>query len=175
MTREEMIALLSKVQYSIIWEGASNVGWTEHQLWVNGKGFGYFMCDEPTQSWEGPGVGTEKWALIKEKILNGTIVYGDIKGTSIEDMLDALWLGAYNFEDEDELSFSLAGLAKTDFPAGYFYAMETVDGTHYFGTKGAFQSAYERDWCDESWELMEDEFLEEWIDVLRKENLILPD
>lgn len=167
MTREEMLDALRILPFALIWPGNwDDVGFTEREIWVNNEGFGYIMCDEPTQTWEGPGIGADRWKQIKEKIQNQTLVYEDIEGSSIEDMLNAIHLDYCDFEDQEQLCSDLSDLALCDYPKSYFYAMATIDGTEYFDSEAQFKSAFERDWADESWESMDDELLSEWIDRL---------
>jgi len=170
MTHEQMLRVLEDVPYVLIWPGNwDDVGFTEREIWVNSKGYGYIMCDEPTQCWEGPGLGAEKWVTVKQKILNGSLTYDDIKNTSIEDLLDAIYLGYGSFDDQDQLCADLTGLAATDYPMHYFYALETIEETRYFKSKEEFWNAYERDWADEYWDDMDDVLLAEWIRRLRVE------
>ena len=47
MTRDEMLTALGKLKYASIWPGEwEDVGFTERELWINGLGYGYIMCDE---------------------------------------------------------------------------------------------------------------------------------
>jgi len=149
------------------WE---DIGFTEREIWVNSKGYGYIMCDEVTQCWDGPGLGINKWSKIKEKIQNESLTYEDIEGTTISDLLDTIHYGYDDFDDSEQLCSDLADLALTDYPANYFYAMATDDGVQYFNSKEAFDKAYERDWADVEWDSMSDDLLIEWIDRLSVED-----
>ncbi|MEE1060062.1 MAG: hypothetical protein U0K92_11885 [Treponema sp.] len=53
---------------------------------------------------------------------------------------------------------------------GYFYAVPESNGPLFFDNETEFNSAYERDWADETWEGMNDETLKRWINRLSNEN-----
>lgn len=169
MTREDMLTALGKLQFTLIWPGDwEDIGYTEREIWVNSVGYGYILCDEPTQYWEGPGL-EGKWPIIKEKINHETLTYEDIEGTSLVDMLNAIYFEYNDFGDSRQLCQDLSSLAMTDYPEKYFYAMETVEGTEYFDSAEAFNAAYERDWADEAWKDMDDNLLSKWVDRLNIE------
>lgn len=162
-----MLSSLEKLPFALIWPGNwDDLGFTEREIWINNMGYGYIMCDEPTQRWKGQGLGKEKWIDVKAKILDESLTYHDIQGTSLEDMLNAIYLDYCDFDDQEQLCRDLSDLASTDFPEGYFYAMETLDGTLYFDSEDDFKAAFVRDWADEYWETMNDELLAEWIERL---------
>ena len=168
MTREEMLDALGKLKFALIWPGRwEDVGFTEREIWINGLGYGYIMYDEPTQHWEGPGLGKDKWPRIKEKILNKTLTYEDIAGTTIADCLDTINYGYEYYDDQEKLLADLYELALTDYPEGCFYAMATIDGIKFFGVEEEFKKFFEREWADKYWEEMSDDLLAEWIDRLR--------
>ena len=50
MTRDEMIQKLASVSFCLIDPSSDwkDIGFTEREIWVNAKGYGYIMCDEPT-------------------------------------------------------------------------------------------------------------------------------
>ena len=167
MTRKEMLSALEELQYSLIWPGQwEDVGFTERELWINHKGYGFIMSDEPTQCWEGTGVGSEQWAQIKLKIQMKTLSYVDIKGTALEDMLNVIFNDYPNYDDGAQLCSDLSELAMTDYPERYFYAMATIDGIKYFDNEAAFKNAFERDWAEVLWAEMDDGLLSQWIERL---------
>ena len=48
MTREEMLKELHSLDCRIFWPKKwDDIGFTESQIWVNSKGYGYFYSDEP--------------------------------------------------------------------------------------------------------------------------------
>ena len=49
MTRGEMLNILGKLEYALIWpDNWEDVGFTEREIWINSQGYGYIMCDEST-------------------------------------------------------------------------------------------------------------------------------
>lgn len=51
-----MFEILNDLPFTLIWPGSwDDVGFTEREIWVNNKEYGYIMCDEPTARWEGQG------------------------------------------------------------------------------------------------------------------------
>lgn len=168
MTREEMLKMLGDLPFAMIDPGSwDDVGFTEREIWVNSKGYGYIMCDEPTAVWEGPGLPEQEWNLIKPKIIDDSLTYKDIEGTTIEDLLDTLGYGCECDDDFDEVINNLKGLLSLRCgPCGNLYAMATLDEPQYFDQELDFKSAYERDWADVQWDEMSDELLAEWINRL---------
>lgn len=100
------------------------------------------------------------------------MTFSDIKGTSLENMLRALYVNDSIFEDDDEVCTVLADIALSDYPADYFYASLTLDGINCFGTEEAYRSSIERDWADVYWEEMDDDLLATWIERLNNEGLL---
>lgn len=168
MTRTEMLEKLRAVKFELIdppseWK---DIGFTEREIWVNSKGYGYIACDEPTWYWEGPGISKEKWAEIREKIENDELFLDDIRGTSLYDLLDD-----YNYPIKDDnfdfdyplpdLLSNILNLPENTLPE--LYCMDTIEGLQFFDSKEKFTQAYERDWCDYKWDDLEDEMLAKWI------------
>ena len=174
MTRTDMLRALSCVPFTLIdplseWE---DIGFTERPIWVNSKGYGYIMCDEPCSSCEVDGVPLEKWKPIRQKLADGSLKLQDIEGTSLSDLLEEITYGYFD-EDEDDLCNILRGLV--DLPSEQLeriYGVQTDDGWQFFSTQEEFNEAYERDWCDYAWETLSDEMLEEWISRLTDEGLL---
>ena len=48
MTREKMLEILGNLPFMYIDPegGWKDVGFTEREIWINSKGYGYVMCDE---------------------------------------------------------------------------------------------------------------------------------
>lgn len=174
MTRADMLKALSRVPFALIdppseWE---DIGFTERPIWVNAKGYGYIMCDEPCSTCEVKGVPLEKWTVIHSKLTAGTLLLEDIKGTSLVELLDEITHNYFD-EEEDYLCEILEGLSHL--PAeqlDHIWGVESFDGWLFFATEAAFNNAYERDWCDYAWEELSDEMLEEWISRLTDEGLL---
>ena len=102
MTRTDMLKALSCVPFVLIdplseWE---DIGFTERPIWVNSKGYGYIMCDEPCSSCEVDGVPLEKWKTIHQKLADGSLQLEDIEGTSLSDLLEEITHGYFD-KDED--------------------------------------------------------------------------
>ena len=171
MTRTEMLQILSCVPFTLIdppseWE---DIGFTERPIWVNSKGYGYIMCDEPCSTCEANGVPLEKWKTIHSKLEDRTLLLTDIEGTPLVELLDEITKGCFS-EHDDELSDVLSGL--TALPVDKIdciFGLETHDGWQFFSDEETFNKAFERDWCDFSWDELSDEMMEEWLDRLSDE------
>lgn len=170
MTRQKMLEVLSDLPFALIWPGSwDDIGFTEREIWVNNKGYGYIMCDEPTDHWEGQGLTVPEWDTIKAKIENESLCYSDIKDTSVEELLFSLGYNKRDFQDDENESLSelLRGLLLLqNGPCGYLSALQTFDGPLYFDSQSAFREAFERDWVDEKWDEMDEDLLSEWINRL---------
>lgn len=77
---------------------------------------------------EGPGLGKEKWSEVKEKIDSKSLTYNDIDGTSLVEMLNAIYSGYDGFENSTQLCEDLSDLAMTNYPERYFYALQCLKG-----------------------------------------------
>ena len=171
MTREEMLSKLRALPFALIdpssdWE---DIGFTERPIWVNSKGYGYIMCDEPCSTYEVEGVSLEKWNTIHSKLTARTLLLEDIEGTSLVELLDEITNNCFS-EGSDALSEVLSGL--TALPVDEIdriYGLETYDGWQFFSTVEAFNNAFERDWCDFAWDELSDTILKEWLDRLSVE------
>ena len=166
MTREEMIKKLNTVEFNIFsppdeWE---DIGFTEREIWVNSKGYGYIACDEPTAWWCCSEICDEKWNSIRRKLENRTLTLKDIEGTSLMDMVGDFFCGEVDEEDE-KLCDILNGF--NDLPEKRFdklFCMDTFDDFLFFTNEEDFRKAYERDWCDYTWDELDNESLACWID-----------
>lgn len=174
MTRKEMLKILGKLEFALIDPGPwKDVGFTEREIWVNSKGYGYLSCDEPIACWDGEGVSEDKWKEIKSLLEADMLTYEDIKGTSLEELIEDLFYGNYDYDDQD-LNYTLRGLLDLENGAtGHLYAMDTIEGPEYFDNEKDFKAAYERDWADCCWEEMDDELLAVWIARLRNEKHLI--
>lgn len=174
MTREYLLNTLNRTPFALIdprseWD---DVGFTERPIWVNSKGYGYIMCDEPCSSVEVEGVPLEKWRIIRSKLAAQTLHMEDISGTSLVELFEEITHGYFD-EDEDDLCEILEGLAQLPIEQiTRIYGIETFDGWQFFSTEEAFNQAYERDWCDYTWDELNDELLVEWVDRLIAEGLL---
>lgn len=172
MSREDMLQALGNVPFAFIdpqseWE---DMGFTERPIWVNAKGYGYIMCDEPCSTLIVDGVPFEKWQIILSKISNGTLQKEDIKDTSVSDLFEEVTHGYFD-DDEDSICDVLSGLVQLPWkPIDHIYGVETFDGWEFFSTEEAFKKAYERDWAEVLWEDLDDSLLIEWIDRLSVES-----
>lgn len=169
MTREKMLQLLADLPYTLIWPGSwYDVGFTEREIWVNSKGYGYIMCDELTGYWEGNGISAQKWETLKPKIIDQSVSYSDIHGTEIEELLSCMnYAMDYLEEDNRMLNSVLTGLLNLKQGAcGYIYALHKEEGIQYYDSESDFRADFERDWVDVEWAKMDDVLLAEWIDRL---------
>ena len=174
MTRIEMLQALSCVPFALIDPSSEwkDIGFTERPIWVNSKGFGYIMCDEPCSTYEIEGVPLEKWKTIQFKLAEGSLRLEDIEGTSLAELFEEITHGYFD-EDKENICAIIGGLAQLPIEQiARIYGIETFDGWQFFSTEEAFKNAYERDWCDYAWDELTDELLAEWIDRLIGEGLL---
>lgn len=175
MNREEMLNKLRCLSFTLI-DPASDwddIGFTEREIWVNSKGYGWILCDEPTQWCQVSGITAKKWAEIKAKISSATLRFEDIEGTSLVELLKEITYDEF-CEDYDDPCDYLNGLSQIeDDQINVIFAMDTIEGWQFFATEEAFKLAYERDWCDVTWEELSDEMLARWIDRLVDEELLV--
>lgn len=173
MTREAMLKKLGTVEFTLIdplsdWK---DIGFTEREIWVNSKGYGYISCDEPVWCWEGSGLSNEKWKEIRSKIQNRELQLEDIRDTSIYDLLND-WRNPI----EDEISEFDEGYSLSDAMSRILllpenelkelYCMDTIEGLMFFDSVKDFKENFERDWCDYEWSELSDQILAEWIQRL---------
>ena len=164
-----MLKALEKLPFALIWPGNwEDIGFTERPIWVNAKGYGYIMCDEPCSSLNVEGLPLAKWFEIRSKLVEGSLQVSDIEGTSLEELLNEVTHGF--FDEDDDLCEALKGLSLLpDEKIDQIWGVETFDGWEFFSTEESFKKAYERDWADERWENLPDDILSEWIDRLCEE------
>ena len=167
MTREEMLIKLRSVEFSYIdplpdWE---DIGFTERPIWVNAQGYGYLSADDPSdQYWIGAALEQIKWDEIRKKLSEGTLQMDDIYGTSLVDLLEEQTYGCVDVESINEDLQKILELP--DSLLDCIYAMNSIDGWIYFASEQEFKKAYERDWCDYSWEELDEKILACWIERL---------
>ena len=174
MTREEMLQKLHFVPFTLIdpareWE---DIGFTERDIWVNSKGYGWISCDEPIAWCEVLCPEFDKWISIREKLSRGELSLEDIEQTELSDLLNEITYGDFD-EDSDEPGDYLGDLL--ELPAEQFqriYGMDTVEGWQFFASEESFKKAYERDWCHVTWDELSDEMLAEWIERLADEGIL---
>ena len=168
MNREELLKWLHALSFSYIepksdWD---DIGFTERPIWVNSKGYGFLACDDPSDAcWIGNGVKQEKWYFIRSKILKRELLYSDIQGTSLVDLLDTMtWFTPYTkFELSDNITEYLQDLL--DLPERELqniYGMADFAGWLFFESEIEYRQKYERNWCDVAWDELEYNELLEW-------------
>lgn len=170
LTRDDMLSKLKEVAFKYIWPESEwdDVGFTEREIWVNSKGYGYLCCDEHNGAWYGQGIETEKAAVIKKKIKEKSLMYSDIKDTSLVDLLNAIY-GFPESEYDDLESFDLSErfLGFLDIPDSSYdslYCVQDPYGTLiFFCNEDDYRKSYERDWCDYYWDELDDDILNRWI------------
>lgn len=173
MTRKEMLDILHSVEFELIDPPSSwkDIGFTEREIWVNSKGYGYIMCDEPTYRGEVPGVDKEKWMIIRNKLRDKTLAFKDVEGTSLIELLEEISFGEYC--EDDDLSDYLEGLLELpETQLDCIFFLQTFDGWEFFESEETWENAFERDWCDVEWEELDDEMLAEWINRLLDEKIL---
>ena len=164
MNREELLNWLHALSFNYIdpssdWE---DIGFSERPIWVNSKGYGFLSCDDPSEvCWEGSGVSQEKWFSIRDKLSKGELLYSDIQGTSLVDLMsEIVWETLEHDANINDYLEGLLGLPEEELNA--IYAMNSWDGWDFFSTEEEFKNAYERDWCDIAWDELGDDELLEW-------------
>ena len=163
MTREEMLKELHSLDCRIFWPSSwDDIGFTEHQIWVNSEGYGYFSCDEPNIVYKAKCIPTEKWKMIRAAIKNGLLSHDDIVGTSLADM--------YFFEDEESFSNEWINqlLSLPEVLGAFYFCADTCDGPRFFYTEEELLDYLKRDWCDTCWNDLDDETLDLWITRLHE-------
>lgn len=172
MKKEEILELLYDLPFVLFWpDNWDDIGFTEREIWVNSNGYGHIMCDEPTGHWEGEGLDTHVWQIIRNKLETKTLKKQDIQGTMLENLLEGLNYDIEYFEDDcQSLNEVLGGLLKLEKgPCGYIYALDTSEGALFFDSEFSFKKKYERDEANELWEDMDEKLLSTWIERLVKE------
>lgn len=170
LSREEMLDKLHSVEFQYLWPGDwKDIGFTEREIWVNSKGYGYLSCDEPNGScWYGDGLSKSEWLRIKEKLENETLEFSDFQGTCLENALNELYVCGYDPDDDysepNKVLKTLLDLRNG--AVGKLYACLEEDGPVFFDNEEEFRKFYERDWCDYAWDELEDDILEKWVERL---------
>ena len=144
----------------------TDIGYTEREIWVNSKGYGYIACDEPTRVWIGQGISIEELKVIKDKLLKGTLLYCDIENSTFEDFIEEIFDGE-DYKDDEWLNGVLEEiLMLEDNDIEILYGLETFEGWLFFSSKDEFEAVQERDWCDYEWKDLDDDSLKIWINRL---------
>lgn len=173
MNRQEMLDRLHNVEFELIDPPSSwkDIGFTEREIWVNSKGYGHIMCDEPTCRGDVLGVDKEKWAIIRNKLKERTLVFEDIEGTSLVELLETISFGEY-CEDDDPCDYLEGLLELPETQIDYIFFLQTFDGWGFFDSEEVRDKVLERDWCDYEWNELSDEMLVEWIERLTKDGVL---
>ena len=165
MDRAEMLKYLSRIRFAIFFPDNSweDVGFTEREIWVNSKGYGYIACDEPTAWWKLSGISKETLSFIQETIRSNAVTYRDVEQTSLAELLSDI---EYD-ETEDDLNDILKDISSLPTKTyRHIYCMATDDGIRFFSSKRDFDRVYERDWADCCWKDMNDDTLRRWVQRL---------
>lgn len=165
MDRAEMLKYLSSIRFAIFFPDNSweDVGFTEREIWVNSKGYGYIACDEPTAGWKLSDIFKETLSFIQEKIRSNAVTYRDIEQMSLAELLSDI---EYD-ETEDDLNDILKDIPSLPTKTyRHIYCMATEDGIRFFSSKRDFDRVYERDWADCCWKDMDDDTLRRWVQRL---------
>ena len=171
MTKKEMLKKLSGLRYNLIWPDSSweEIGFTERPLWINNKGWGYIMCDEPCDFGKIEIFSEDKWKIIREKLQNKKLKLQDIEETSLEE----LFFNYYDVDDEEEyegLNNVLSGLLSLPDKLGeYIYWADTFDGFDFFNSEVEMYDSLDFRDCYECWENMDNKTLEIWIERISSE------
>ena len=173
MRRQEMLKILYSLNYCIIEPESSwsDIGFTEREIWVNSKGYGYILSDEPTHWGQVQGLEKEKWLSIRKKISDNVLIMDDIIGTSLVELLEIISYGDLCGSLEN-LNTYFESLLELPEQVEIIFAMDTVEGWTFFSTEEDFRNAFARDWCDIAWEELSDDILAEWIRRLKNEGVL---
>ena len=166
MTREEMLKELHSLDCRIFWPKKWDyIVFTESQIWVNSKGYGYFYCDEPNYVYKAESIPDEKWKKIRTAVKNGALTPEDIAGTSLASMCF--------FEDEEPFSEELINqlLTLPEKLGDFYYCADALDVPCFFSTERELLDYLNRDWCDIYWDDLDDETLALWITRLHEGDL----
>lgn len=167
MNRDQMLQELSKLPFMVMWSederAGNNVGWTEHPIWINKNGVGYYSCDEPVLFYKVIRIPDDKWNTIIAKLQDNELEFKDILNTPLIVIVDY-----QEVEDRDELNYCLSDLL--NFPKDrneYLYITEDgLDGPlkfKFFNDEKAFLEYIDRDYCFDAWNKMSDEDLRSWV------------
>lgn len=162
-TREKMLQKLSGILYTELWpeDNWDDIGFTESRIWVNGKGYGYFMCDENNIYYQAKAPSHEVLHVIREKIQDKTLTSADIEGTSLKELYFLCDL------DGIDLCEALNSFVRLCDQIGNNYYCAEKDGkAMFFGSSDQFWAFFARDWCDVQWTDLSDEQLAIWVDRL---------
>lgn len=175
MNRGEMLNILHAVPFALIdppssWE---DIGFTEREIWVNAKGYGYIMCDEPTARGNVAGIEREKWSTIRKKLMEKSLTFDDIKETSLIELLETVSFGEY-CENADPCEYLEDLLEFPEEQVSEIHFLQTIDGWMFFESGEELERVLERDWCDYEWDDLSDEMLQCWINRLLIEHVLEP-
>ena len=174
MTRSEKIALLHTLTFAYV-DYLPGAGFTERPLWVNARGYGYLSCDDPSdQCWEGNGIAPEKWKAIRQQLGEGKLQLKDLQETSLLQLLDLMYFDTFP-DDEDPCKYLHDLLTLSENSPDRIYCMNTIGGWQFFACEKDFRSAYERNWCDYTWEELSDEVLAACVEQLINEGILKSD
>ena len=180
MNIKEILKKLSGLHYNLIWPDSAweDVGFTERPLWINNKGWGYIMCDEPCDFGKIETFSENKWIIIREKLKNKKLKFEDIEETDLCD----IWLISDCYEDDEEdedlddynglnsmLQYLLSLPEKLEKLDKYIYWAHTDDGIVFFNTEDDLYDAIDFRDCYECWENMDNKTLEIWIERISSE------
>ncbi len=167
MTRSEMLAKLKSLPFNVLepdpdWE---DIGFTESVIWIDGSGYGYYYCDQGNTYYKATRISDEKWKKIREKLSAGTLLWEDIKDTTLSQMC--------YFEDlEEDGEFTCDVMEKLlDLPevmGDYYYSGVIHHEICFFNTLEEMVTAVKEEHESDCipWEDMSDDLLSCWIDRL---------
>ena len=160
MTRHELLKKLNSIKYNVLWPDWSwkDIGFTEHPIWVNGLGYGYYSCDEPNVYYKARRIPDNKLRIIKSKLREDTLTIEDIQDTS----LGKMWF--CDESEESDLRQLKNLLALPDSLQDYYYCGEGVDEILFFDSLEGFLDYFAHDYADVEWKDLGDEELALWVD-----------
>lgn len=157
MDRNSILEKLSRLRLCVFWPDSwEDIGFTEREIWINSKGYGYIACDEPCRFVELKDCSDEFLASIKMKLKNNELSIEDIKETSIEDMF---------YDEEDFDSFKEVLLRLPDHINGSLFGGEIFDDWLFFNTEEEMINYFEKSYTyyyGMEWQEMDDNLLSIW-------------
>ena len=173
MRRNEILAKFKTLRFCVFWpKNWDDIGFTEHPIWVNSLGFGYYSDDEPCNFAVIKNISDRNIRDLKQKIIAHEI--------SIEDLKSTPFSAIDTYADDDYMEGVMQDfLLLPDHVNGCVYCGEDFDGWRFFTSEEELTEAFDKidDFNGgEAWKDMNDEALIRWHDRIFDKTLdfILP-
>ena len=169
MIRTEMLKILHSVPFNVLWPdtlSCDDIGFTEHPIWIDGKGYGYYFCDQPCTYYEMKRIPDKRWRDIRQKLTDDILSIKDLEGTPLMTILED-----YQYDADDYICDQLLTLLNLpERTEDFFYCGFDEDEPHFYNSKEELVSAISRIHNDHNtcWEELSDEQLQHWIEGLQE-------